>query len=172
MLSRLGRVIGFKARLQLANALIVSKFAYAISIWGHTSETYRKKAQCTLNLAARFVSKLNKRTKTDELMKACNWMSIAQLTAHSSLLILWKTINWNIPHFLNELISVDSNLNITTTIPRLLIVENSFRWEAVRIWNLLPQSLKEEKRIGKFKSGVKTWLVEGGLDEDNDAQLG
>ena len=85
------------------------------------------------------------------------------MTAHSSLVAMWKAINWNIPQFLAELITIEPNLEVTTSVPRLQIVGNSFRWESVRLWNLLPSHLRLETRISKFKSGVKLWLIEDGM---------
>ena len=165
MLSRLRNVLSRRARLQLANALVVSKISYAISIWGHTSENYILKAQTSLNMAARFVSGMNKRTSKRILMKSCNWLDIDQLRAQSTLLHVWKTVNWNVPCYMRELITIEPNLMIATSIPRLQIVENSFRCESVRLWNLLPDLLRQETNLGRFKSGMRKWLIEGGMFE-------
>ena len=102
MLSQLKQVLSWKARLQLTNALVVSKLLYGISLWGHTSEVYRLKAQTSLNLAARFVTGLSKRTRQGTLMSSVNWLDINQMKNHSALLHLWKIVNWNSPQYMRE----------------------------------------------------------------------
>ena len=164
MLSQLRKSLSMKARLQLTNALVVSKLLYGINIWGHTSEVYRRKAQTSLNLAARFVTGWSKRTRQVTLMSSCNWLDINQMKIHSSLLHLWKVINWNLPQYMREHITLESDCLISTSEPRLQIVENSLKFVYVRIWNMLPLELRMETKIGTFKTGVRRWILEEGPD--------
>ena len=49
------KLLSFKARLQLADSLIMGKLGYLICLWGNTTDNQIRKAQITQNLAVRFV---------------------------------------------------------------------------------------------------------------------
>ena len=73
-LKTLANKLPFKSRLTLVNGYIMSRFCYIIQVWGAATKNDKKKAQATLNAAARFVTKCSKRTSTITLMKKCNWL--------------------------------------------------------------------------------------------------
>ena len=165
MLSKLRGALSIKARLQLVNALVVSKFLYGICLWGHTSEVYRRMAQTALNLAARFVTGLGRRTRQTTLMSEVNWLDIDQLKNQSALLHLWKIVNWNAPQSMREGMTLVTDCLIELDGPRLQIVENSFKFESARVWNRLPVELRMESRLGTFKAGVRRWLLDRNPDQ-------
>ena len=58
-----------------------------------------------------------------------------------------------------------------TDLPRLQLTALSYRWKAIQYWNALPQYLRAETSLTRFKSGLKKWMKER-LTEDrtSDAQ--
>ena len=82
MISRLSTSLSQKARNRLITSLAISKLTYAISIWGNTTENLITRAQTVLNIGARIVTGLPKRTKIDTLMKETDWLNIAELTQY------------------------------------------------------------------------------------------
>ena len=75
-LTHVGKSIPRKGRLVLANGLLMSKFIYAISVWGGTHQTNLVKWQRLQNKSARFVINGGKHWKTQRLVKNCNWLTI------------------------------------------------------------------------------------------------
>ena len=55
-LYRLKHAMSRKAKLQVVNALVLSRLSYLINIWGNSSDNTSKKAQRVQNLAARFIT--------------------------------------------------------------------------------------------------------------------
>ena len=68
VLHKLGRHLSLKDRLQLTNAMILSRLTYLIALWGNTNESMVLKAQRVKNCAARFVTGLRKSTRVSTLL--------------------------------------------------------------------------------------------------------
>ena len=69
---------------------------------------------------------------------------------------------------MRNLITVDDELKIETAEPRLLITARSYRWKYLSAWNSLPDELRFEVSIKKFKVGLKTWIKERQEDLEGD----
>ena len=160
MLSKLKKTCSPKIRLLLANSLILSRLNYAISIWGNSNITLTKKAQIVINTAARFATNLPKSTKQSTLMESCRWLTMMELTNYHSYIQMWKILNWNCPDYMRNMIQTLPNNMISTTRPRLKITAQAFRWSTVPKWNLLPDHLREESSIQKFKKCMKRWIMD------------
>ena len=159
-ISRISSNMSQKCRLKLVNCLIMSRITYGICIWGNSSETSLSRIQTIQNLAARLVTGMPKRTRQLDLLKECNWMKMSDLTEYFSLLQLWKTIRLNSPRYLARKLDIDMEQLITTTNPRLNLTNNSFRWKTVAAWNGLPEDLRMEDHLPRFKKTLKKWIRE------------
>ena len=164
MISRLRESLTFKARLHLINSLAISKYTYMISMWGNTTPNHQKKAQTVLNLAVRMITGCPKTTRQQDLMDKCNWMNTIELTRYHSLLQFCKLVRWRIPSIIAGKITLDNENNCITDKPRLQITAGYFRYKTSQTWNSLPQNLRSELSIAKFKSGLKLWIRETRLN--------
>ena len=114
MLSRMSRILSRKAKLQLANCLILSRLIYGISLWGNSRGLPLRKAQVILNETARFITGKGRTESKRNLMKECGWLDVAQLTEYHTLLQFWKTVNWSIPIHMSEKIVVRQDRTVST----------------------------------------------------------
>ena len=76
MLGTLRDSLSMKARLHLVNSLIISKFAYIISLWVNTTENQMRRAQVTMNMEARYVTRKDRTTPKRTLMEDCEWLDV------------------------------------------------------------------------------------------------
>ena len=81
-LSSLRNMLGHKAKLVLANALLIIKLTYLICIWGNMTVNMTQKAQIIPNMTARFVTGCRRRMKQSILLSKCNWLNISELMSH------------------------------------------------------------------------------------------
>ena len=158
-LYRLKNCLSFKNRLHLANALILSKITYGICQWGNTTHSTILKVQTLQNQVARFVTGARITTSKKVLMSRCRWLDIEQLTKYHSLLHMYKTVKWQVPQYMTSKLEISQDCKITTKEPRLKITSNKYRWKTTSIWNHLPDNLRHETSVSRFKSGLKTWLT-------------
>ena len=170
MLHRLGNNISMKARLQLVNSLVMSRVIYMICIWGNTCSSQIKKVQTLQNLAARLVTGARKTDRQNDTLKKCQWMNIRNLTTYHSLCQLWKTVWWRVPVHLDEKITRLPDNRLQTVPPRLLQTSWAYRWKTIQNWNDLPDSLRSEPSLVKFKTCLKR-LLKDRQDEDCQDRL-
>ena len=165
MLTRIGQNLSKRARLNIVNGFIMSRLSYMICIWGNTNDSQVRKVQTLQNSAARLVSKLPRRTRQKDLLESCGWLNIKNLTEYHSLCQLWKTIRWNAPSYLKDKLEIMEEDKIRTGPPRLLITSLSYRWNTVDKWNSLPEELRTEPTIKRFKLKLKKWLKDRNVED-------
>ena len=71
-------------------------------LWSGCEDYLVNSLQVVQNKAARTVDKLNIFTPTKTLMKVCGWMSVRQLLAYHSLVLLHKTLRSKTPVYLHQ----------------------------------------------------------------------
>ena len=133
---------------------------YMICIWGNTTPNLIKKAQIVMNMAGRFVIGGRRTTPKVELMNTCKWYDIVERTEMQSLIQMWKIARWKIPEYMSDKIKLEDDNRITTTIPRLQLTSNTFRWITTKKWNELPDQLRGETSLKCFKSGLKRLMAD------------
>ena len=146
------------SRLLLCNGLIVSKVYYLIQVWGAAPPTLLKKMQVLLNKSARFVIGGNKRTSSHVLMDKCGWLLIDEMVKYQSLVSLWTILHRKIPRQLEDRLTLDDEMYISTEPPRLMTISHGYRHRAVGCWNQLDDSIRSQLSLPKFKRSVKLWL--------------
>ena len=88
------------------------------------------------------------------------------MTKYYSLLQIWKTIKWDIPAYMSDKLTKMEDNKIETDLPRIHLTSNAYRNSTARHWNNLPDHLREETSISRFKLGLKKWLRQG-MEEMN-----
>ena len=174
LISKIGQNMSKKARLNLANSLIMSRLSYMICIWGNTNETLMKKVQTVQNIAGRMVAGLPRTTRQQDILDSCGWMSMRGLTRYHTLCQIWKTVKWGVPGHLKEKIDIREEDKLGTKPPRLKITAQSYRCKAVSEWNELPIQLRSEDSLKKFKQQLKKWIKlkdkEDKIPDDGDPE--
>ena len=175
MISTISRNMSKKARLQLVNALALSKLTYMMCLWGNATSNHIRKAQVVLNSAARLVTGKRKTTKQRDLMEDCGWLAITEWTEYLALTQLWKTVRLGQPAYLSEKLEIQDEDKIETSLPRLKMTSEAFRWRTKRTWNKLPTELRTEQSLIRFKKKLKTWILskrteDAMVDEDRQQE--
>ena len=151
----IARNVPEKGRLCLANGIIISKLLYLLPTWGGTHESNLKKTQQVMNMAARVVLNVGRKTKVRTLMENCRWMYIRELDKLHTTLTLWKILRLRKPESISRKFQINTEDLVTTSRPRLQIVENSFRWRSVKYWNSLPREIRQDKSLPSFKKKIE-----------------
>ena len=173
VLKFISSVANFRTRKMFANGLFQSKLIYLIPLWGGCEKFLLKGLQTVQNRAARVITRLGIYTSTKTLLRECCWLSVTQLVFFHSVVLLHKTRLAKSPRFLYEMAKempepkydtrASREKKLLTTgdqMPSQQLSWNSFRWRAVRSWNMLPLSLREVTNISKFKRDLKHWIME------------
>ena len=174
-LKKIRKVASFKAKLNIANGIIMSKILYLLPLYSGCPEYLLKSIQTKQNEAMRQIT--GKRwvipgreyVSTAVLLKECGWLSIKQLSFYTTVLCVQKTLLNQSPKLLYEKITSGVRHNTRGAVKnqvertnveeaRLQLASSSYRWRGHLQHSRLPNSLKDEQDISVFKSKVKCWV--------------
>ena len=113
-------------------------------------------------------------------MQQCGWMTVKQLKVFHSLVLLQKTLQHQTPSYLFRKVTsgtqgyatrqaaahAAADLAAGVTIhpsvdsSELDLCRRSWAWVSVHWYRQLPPSLRAERKIDKFKTALKTWVVQ------------
>lgn len=137
---------------------------YAISVWGHGSQSNRLLIQRMQHKAARIVmgnfDYIN--TRGEDLVKQLGWQTAEQRRTYFIATLMHKCINGAAPvRLMDELVmSADTHViptrlaangNVHIPEPKCELYRNSFRYQGATTWNSLPSQLKNLQDINEFK---------------------
>ena len=159
-LQHLGNKVPRKCRRILAASFIQSRMVYLMPLWGSSQNNLMRKAQSIWNRAARRASGLNRRTRTTKLMTENDWMNIREMTRFHSAVLLWKAVHTKSHRHMYRKLEITPDYRITVPEHRLQMTGRSLRIRAATEWNQMPDYLRKENSISRYKRTLKKWIKE------------
>ena len=147
----------------LTHALVFSALDYCNSLYNGISSANMQQLQAIQNRACRTVLGLKKRESTDEHLKKLHWLKVNERIQYKILLLTFKCLNGLAPSYLSDLLHYN-NLSGSRTPSLQSTTQNSamgnraFMSCAPRLWNELPNGIKQCAKIQTFKGKLKTFL--------------
>ena len=163
-ISRLSKYLDTKSLLKLFHAFIRSNFQYANFIWHFTSNANILKMEKLQRRALRIVFN-DYASSYKELLLRAEISSLYVSRIKSIAIESYKCINELNPKFLQHLLEVkdtgyelrDSKRVSLPKVSSITYGNNSFAFEASKIWNGLPCNIKEVENLCIFTSKIKAW---------------
>ena len=117
-------------------------------------------------------------------MLACGWLSVRQLLVYHSLVLLYRTVQMQMPLYLFSKVKAGGDYTYRTrqaatfppgfsfgvshptdsgsirpgSYPKLDMTKQSWSSKSVEIFNTLPSTLRLEKKLVNFKTRLKEWI--------------
>ncbi|CAB4020220.1 Hypothetical predicted protein, partial [Paramuricea clavata] len=136
-----------------------------IKVGGHDVQPKLQRLQ---NTAARLVVRERKSAHITPVLSNLNWLPVQQRVTFKLLLVTYKALNCIAPTYITDLLrrhvparTLRSSSQNLLTVPRVRTEtygEKSFSCAAPRLWNNLPDSIKQSPTIDEFKAKLKTYL--------------
>ena len=179
-LKKIRNAASFKAKLNIANGIFMSKILYLLPLYGGCpdyllSSIQKKQTEAMHQVTGkRLVIPGKKYVSTKHLLKQCGWLSIRQLAFYTTVLGVHKTLVFKTPEYLYEKLKSGTE-RITRSSrfhtvershvdeARLSITAASWRWRGNAHHSLLPEHLKNQSDMKKFKIELKLWVKENVL---------
>ncbi|XP_062585577.1 uncharacterized protein LOC134247212 [Saccostrea cucullata] len=130
--------------------------------------TVLNKLQRVQNTAARIITKTPRHDHITPVLKELHWLPICQRIDYKVLLYTYKALHGQCPQYTIDLLCVyrpardlRSSNSLTLVIPRTRTVtfgRRSFSHAAPRLWNALPESVRNAKTLNACKRQLKTHL--------------
>ena len=121
-----------------------------------------------MNNAARIVTRRQKYEEISNVMQMLHWLPVEARIDYKVLVLVFKSLHGLAPHYLAELLHVKVNSRtLRSSHQNLLCVpvtrlksygDRSFYAYAPKVWNSLPQEVRECSDLDTFKCVLKTYL--------------
>ena len=156
----------------LYKTIVEPHFRYCNTVWGHCGDTLLNRLKALQNRAARIISS-KKYDNTDHkyLLKSLKWLNLRQLIMFDTAVLVYKSRNQQVPirtsvMFQNFEMSHRFNTRLAAsggyTLPRCArnFGQRSITYQGMKLWNTLPNEIKEAQSVEVFKQKVKDYLFE------------
>ena len=157
----------FKTRKMIGNAIVMSRIVYLVQVYGNASDYLLKSLQVLQNKAARVITRLRWGTETSVLLNQVDWLSVRQLIAYHSLLLVFKIKKESKPaslklkfrdNFAYRTRQATSNSIVRCETPRTEMSNKAFVLNSTVVWNTLPPELRKLEKLEHFKRELKKWV--------------
>ena len=154
----------FEFRRKLADGCVMSRLTYGIQVWGLAiNKTPMKKVQRVQNLTMCWVLSKPFWTKTTDLLKEMNWLSMYQLACYHSILLLWKIKKYETPH--NNFKNIVGSKNNRG---RIKLTRRIWSVKSIELYDELPLEITRCEKISVVKKLLKRWVGENIPMEERD----
>ena len=164
VLQRLCKFLNDHTRLTVFKSFIKSNFNFCPVVWHFCSQTNTEKLEKLQYRALRIVYN-DYQASYDELLKRVNTTTLHLGRMQSIALETFKCLNGIAPEYIRDLVKFkDNKYNFryenmlqVPTVRTSRYGKNSFRFEAARVWNSLPNEIRCAKSFKEFKGLIHTW---------------
>ncbi len=166
--SKLRPMLSMSNTEMLIHAFMTSRLDYCNALLGGCCARVINKLQMVQNAAARVLTRTRKYDHISPVMSTLHWLPIKHRIDFKILLIIYKALNGLAPQYLSELLlhyspprplrSQNSGYLIIPRISKPTAGGRSFFYLAPKLWNNLPNTVREADTLCQFKSRLKTHL--------------
>ena len=176
IIKRINSHIGKVNIQKIVDSLYTSKLRYGLPLFGKikwnqsdTQEKWLTDLQLNQNKMLRFLngSKISDRISTESILIKFNILSVNQLNAQIKIMEIWKALN--IDHYPAKLkkVTLRNDRSKTRAVSNGTLIEegksilakNTFLNDAIKAWNLLPDSIKNCKTLWSAKKATKNFVT-------------
>lgn len=155
-----------QVRYFIYNSLVKPHIDYLIEVWGTASKSSLKEIQIKQNKLLKILFGYNFRTSTDKIYKETRLMDIKQSYEYSTCILIRKILNKNINTAISfkqksqmQRIKLRSMNNLVLRPPRTNYGKNNIEYEGAKLYNKLPNNIKNAKTMSGFKKMLKSLIL-------------
>ena len=164
VLKRLGRFLTKQGKMTIYNSFIVSNFNYCPLAWHFCSASSTNKIEKIQERALRFINN-DFTSSLQSLLTSTNTLPLHVRRMKQMASEVYKIVNDIAPDYIKDLVKIKkSNYNFRrenqASLPAVKSTRyglRSFRYEAARIWNCLPNDVRLAESFPQFKRLLHAW---------------
>ena len=161
---RLGRFLTKQGKMTIYNSFIVSNFNYCPLAWHFCSASSTNKIEKFQERALRFINN-DFTSSLQALLTSTNTLPLHVRRMKQMASEVYKIVNDIAPAYIKDLVNIKkTNYNFRrenqASLPAVKSTRyglRSFRYEAARIWNCLPNNVRLAESFPQFKRLLHAW---------------
>ena len=162
MLKRIKRLVPYKNLISVYKSTIEPYFDYCSTVWNSIGSELSSKLQRLQNRAARIITG----ARSKEVLNGLGWQTLKQRRLEQTAIMMFKISNKMTPNYLQEMFQRDfgsqaydlrsSDRNYVLPKNRTDYYNKSFAFTGAKVWNSLPNDLKQITSLETFKKRLKS----------------
>uniref|UniRef100_A0A3P9MAR3 Reverse transcriptase domain-containing protein n=1 Tax=Oryzias latipes TaxID=8090 RepID=A0A3P9MAR3_ORYLA len=151
----------------LIHAFVSSRLDYCNGLLTGLSKRAVKQLQYIQNAAARVLTRTRKYDHISPVLRSLHWLPVPQRIDFKAALLVYKSLHGRAPKYISDmLVPYEPSRTLRTSGAGLLLIprvrtkqgESAFQYSAAKIWNSLPEGVRQASSVSMFKSRLKTFL--------------
>lgn len=169
LLKQLSKYVSKEAQKMFYSGYILPLVDYGSNTWGTTTSTNIDRLLKLQKRAARIILQADFTTPSTLMFSELGWQSVPKRILYNKAVLTYKAINNMTPEYISDLLtpmsmahvrSLRSSDNGTLKVPRSrsALFDRSFSYSAPKLWNNLPQTVRESTSLHIFKNQVINYI--------------
>lgn len=157
-LSRIQNKLNFSHKVLIYKSIIAPHFDFCATILFLSKKSEMDRMQKLQNRAMRTILKCNKYTSVDLMLETLQWLSIKQRIYLRTFITIFNLKNKTLPEYLQSNLkysthryNVRNKNDFKLTFTRTTNAQNSLFYKGLKLFNELPDLIKNEKKLNNFK---------------------
>lgn len=165
-LRRIRKKLSLKNAIMIYNTLILPHFNYCSSILLSTTSEVMDRLQILQNKAMRIILRCSIYTPLSYMLETLQWMNIKKKITFNALIFVFKVKHNMFPEYLRNAVPTVNQVqpyqlrhgsNFRLDKYRKAHTQNSIMYKGLKLFNSLPNELKQESRLNIFKIKLKEY---------------
>ena len=144
--SKVKAYTNFKTRLQMMNALVISRISYMLPTYSNCNQCQINKLHKLIMKAARFtIGNYCFKKTTSFILNKCKFIPIKKMISNSSLKIIQKTVNTSQPKPIHNIFKVGTRSTAPVSnkqVPKSKHLSQFYPYKFLPAYNSIPNNLK------------------------------
>ena len=160
--SKVKQFTNFQTRLQIVNAVVISKISYMLPLYSNCSRDQLNKLNKLIMKAARFaIGNYCFKRSISFILNACSFVSVNRMIVNSALKVIQKTIYTAQPRPIHNFFDIGTRKAApisTKYAPGSKLLKQFYPYKYIHTYNSIPRNLKDVP-CKKFKHNLKKGKV-------------
>ena len=169
LLRNLSKYVPVKVLKMFYQSYILPCIDYGSITWGSASSLHLERLNKLQKRAARIILRTDFNTPSQEMFQELGWLLVSNRIDYNKAVLTYRALNNLTPAYITNLLKPMSqvhSLNLRSSengslyVPRsrTSLYSGSFSCSAPRLWNALPQCVREAGSLDSFKKNLKNNL--------------
>ena len=170
LLNRIKKYLNIPTRKLFYNAYILPHLDYCCSVWGNANTELMTSIIKFQKRAARSILDKPIETPSEELFAELKWMTFPERVMYQKAILMYKIMHNLTPAYLTNMFTFSKEVHdrtLRSTADNLLYIpkpniehyRNSLAYSGSKIWNSIPNHLRNAVSLQQFRKGYLDWAA-------------